>query len=64
MKYVISAIIYTILFSVVIGFVDLLMRGSFMDGFFPTNDGALFRWAIRGSVITYMTITRPFDGIK
>jgi len=63
MKYVISAIIYTILFSLVIGLVDLLISGSFMDGFFPTNDGAWARWVVRGVFVTYMTIKRPFNGI-
>ena len=59
MKYVISAIFFTILFSVVIGIADLFISGSFMHGFFPTGEESWLRWFIRGCFIAYMTITRP-----
>lgn len=60
-KYVISALIYVLLTSVVVGFVDMFMGNSFIEGFLPLS---LMRWLIRIAVVSYLTIFKPINGIK
>jgi len=59
MKYVISAILYIILFTIVVGCVDFFLIGDFMGGAFPTGDEALMRYILRAVFVTYFTISSP-----
>jgi hypothetical protein len=63
MKYVISAIVYAVMISIIVGGVEILLGKNFIDGFFPTGEFAWTRWLVRGAFVTYMTIKRPINGI-
>lgn len=60
-KYVISALIYALLTSVIVGFVGMFMGDSFIEGLLPLSP---MRWLIRVVAVSYLTISYPINGIK
>lgn len=60
-KYVISALIYALLTSVIIGFVGMFMGDSFIEGLLPLSP---LRWIVRIGFVSYLTIYKPINGIK
>ncbi len=60
-KYVISALIYLTLLSVVNGILDVCFGNSFIEGLLPLSP---LRWIVRLGFVSYLTIFKPINGIR
>ena len=60
-KYVISALIYMITLSVIVGLVGMYFGNSFIEEMLPLSP---LRWIIRIGFVSYLTIFKPINGIK
>lgn len=60
-KYIISALIYALSISVIVGVVDVCYGNTFIEGFLPLSP---MRWIVRIGFVSYLTIFKPINGIK
>jgi hypothetical protein len=60
-KYLISALIYLTLFSVVNGILDVCFGKSFIEGLLPLSP---VRWIVRIGFVSYLTIFRPINSFN